>query len=440
MNEKMKNTLIKKLAKQEKKDVERMAETIGRFAEPGLEEFKSAGLMADYMTDNGFSVEFPWKQIPTGFIARWGSGKPSIGILAEYDALPDCGEKKGTWGHGCGHNLLGAGAAAGAVMAKKAFEQMKLNGTVVLWGCPAEELLAGKVYMAREGAFRENDMILGWHPDTKARVKPAGGAALDSVMFEFYGKTAHGASAHNGRSALDGVMLLDVAANYLREHVPENVRMHMCVPDGGKAPNVVPDFARAWYYVRGKDRTQVDEVRRRLIACAKGAAMATGTRVRTKRLTGLYSRLPNEKLAVLVHKNLKVFGKQSVTASDRKRARKTIAKPEFVTGVKEPDWSRGRASSDEDNVSWLAPTMVFTTSTRCMGVAGHHRETTIHSMFPYAYRGALKAAQVFAATAVDLASSARDCGAVTAEFRKKTRGFTYDPLVPKNQKPPGVNP
>ncbi len=435
-----KNALIRKLAQTEKKEVDRLAEAIGKYAEPGLEEFKSARLLADYMTDNGFTVVFPWKQIPTAFVARWGRGRPSIGIMAEYDALPDCGVKKGTWGHGCGHNLLGAGAAAGAVMAKKAFEQMKLNGTVVLWGCPAEELLDGKVYMAREGAFRENDMILGWHPDSKARVKPMGGAALDSVMFEFYGKTAHGASAHNGRSALDGVMLLDVAANYLREHVPENVRMHMCVPDGGNAPNVVPDFARAWYYVRGKDRAQVDEVRKRLIACAKGAAMATGTRVRTRRLTGLYSRLPNNKLSDMVDQNLKAFGKQKVTEEDRKLAARTVSKPEFVTHVQEPDMSRSRASSDEDNVSWLLPTMVFTVSTRCMGVTAHHRENTMHSMFPYAYRGALKAAQVFAATAVDLASSARDRRAVTVEFRKKTRGFTYDPLVPKNQRPPGVNP
>ena len=144
------------------------------------------------------------------------------------------------------------------------------------YGCPAEEILAGKIYMARDGAFRDCDAILGWHPGTSTAVGRCGGSALDSLLFEFHGKTAHGAYAHHGRSALDGVMLLDVAANYLREHVPDNVRIHMCILDGGDAPNVVPAYAKAWYYVRATDREQVEDVTERLKACARGAAMATG--------------------------------------------------------------------------------------------------------------------------------------------------------------------
>jgi len=441
MTRKTKKALVRKLVAGQAAAARRISDAIADLAEPGFQEFESSRLLAEYLSRRGFRVQWPWRHMPTAFKAVWGTGRPVVGMLAEYDALPDCGPEKGTWGHGCGHNLLGVGAAVAAVAAKGVLETRGLRGRIVLWGCPAEEILAGKVYMARDGAFRRHDAILAWHPGGETRATPRGGSSMDSVLFEFFGRTAHGASAHAGRSALDGVMLLDVAANYLREHVPENVRIHMCIREGGGAPNVVPAYAKAWYYVRGKDRRQVDEIRRRLVACARGAALASETKVKVTRLTGNYSRLENDVLAKATAANLKLFGAPRVTRRDEDNVRKLGKKPVFGRSVKAPDEKQGRGSSDEDNVSWLAPLGRFCLA--CVSkedVPGHHRDYAAQVKLPFAHRGMLRAAEVLAGIACDLASSADLCARARAEFKKRTRGFRYDPLVPRRQKPPTVNP
>ena len=418
-----------------------LSDAIADLAEPGFEEHESSKLLAGYLRQRGFEVDWPWRQMPTAFRATRGRGRPTVGLLAEYDALPNCGADEGQWGHGCGHNLLGTGSAAGAVAGAELLEAVGARGRIVVWGCPAEELLAGKVYMARDGAFADNDAILGWHPGSGTRVSRFGGSALDSVVFEFFGKTAHGASAHDGRSALDGVMLLDVGANYLREHVPENVRLHMCIREGGDAPNVVPAYAKAWYYVRGKDRAQVDEVRKRLIACARGAATATQTRVKVTRLTGGYSRLQNEPIAKAIERNLKLLGPPAVTASDKRRVRRLGKKGVFDEKIDNKADKQGRGSSDEDNVSWLTPFCGLAVA--CVskeGVRGHHRDYAAQVKLPFAHRGMLRAAEVLAATAFDLCTKPDLLAEAKKAFRKAARGFTYDPLIPKRQKPPTVRP
>jgi len=436
-----KKRLVRKLVAAEASEARRISDAIADLAEPGFAEFESATLLTDYLAERGFRCERPWRHMPTAFKATRGRGRPVIGVLAEYDALPDCGPKKGEWGHGCGHNLLGVAAAAGGVAAAEALAEKKLPGKIVVWGCPAEETLAGKVYMARDGAFRRQDAVLGWHPGPKSSISPLGGAAMDSMVFEFFGKTAHGAKADHGRSALDGVMLLDVAANYLREHVPENVRIHMCIRDGGAAPNVVPAYAKSWYYVRAKDREQVDDVRERLVAAARGAAMATGTRLKVKRLTGIYGRLENDVMADAVRENLTLFGAPRATKRDAALVKKLGKPPEFNRGVDLGRHKQGRASSDEDNVSWLAPLGRFSMAcSSARDVTGHHRDYAAQMKLPFAHRGMLRAAEVIAGAAVDLASQKRLVARAAAEFKKRTRGFRYDPLVPKKQKPPSVDP
>ncbi|HUT01106.1 MAG TPA: amidohydrolase [Phycisphaerae bacterium] len=441
MNAQAKKRLVRGLVAAEARRIERVADAIADLAEPGFGEVESSRLLAGYLQERGFAVEWPWRHMPTAFKAARGRGRPVVGLLAEYDALPNCGPREGTWGHGCGHNLLGAGSAAGAVAAAEALAQRKLPGKVVLWGCPAEEILAGKVYMARDGAFRRHDAILSWHPGSSTRVCPKGGSSMDSVLFEFFGKTAHGAYAAAGRSALDGVMLLDVAANYLREHVPENVRIHMCILDGGEAPNVVPAYAKAWYYVRGKDREQVDDVRKRLLACARGAATATETKLKVTRLAGCYSRLENAALAGLLDRNLRLFGPPRVTGRDRELVKALGKEPEFAAKVEAPSDSPGRGSSDEDNVSWLAPFGQFTVA--CVSkkdVTGHHRDYAAQMKLPHAHRGMLRAAETLAAAVVDLCTTPRLLAKARAEFRKATKSFRYDPLVPQHQKPPTHQP
>jgi aminobenzoyl-glutamate utilization protein B len=438
MNRRAKKALIQKLVRREAAAATELSDAIAGAAEPGFEEFQSSKLLADYLAARGFKVQWPWKHMPTAFKATRGKGKPVIGLLAEYDALPDCGPRSGQWGHGCGHNLLGTAAAVGGVAAAEALEATGTAGSVVVWGCPAEELCAGKVYMARDGAFCRDDAVLAWHPWSTNHVSRKGGAAMDSITFEFFGRTAHAASnAHLGRSAVDGMMLLDVAANYLREHLPENMKIHMCIQAGGDAPNVVPAYARSWYYVRGKDRPQVDEAVKRLVAAARGAAMATDTRVKVTRLAGLYDRLENDALSDLVLVNFQLFGPPRATEEDLRLARRAgIKKPAFDAAVSTTIDPQTRGSTDEDNVSWLAPLTAFHLACLSKGTTGHHREYAAQMALPFAHRGMLRAAEIFAASTLDLCADRAILRRVRAEFTKRRAGRRYDPLVPKGQKPP----
>ncbi|MBK36605.1 MAG: hypothetical protein CME26_13895 [Gemmatimonadetes bacterium] len=294
--------------------------------------------------------------------------------------------------------------------------------------------------MARDGAFRDLDVVLAWHPGTGTGVSNFGGSSLDSLVYEFRGRTAHGASAHNGRSALDGVMLMDVAANYLREHIPENCRIHCVIRDGGDAPNVVPAFAKVWYFVRGKDRAQVDELRERLTNCARGAALATDTDMKWHRITAVYPRLPNDTMCDLVAQNVELFGPSRASKADRIAVEKMGYKEGFSGTVTKGPGTQGRGSSDEDNVSWLAPMGRFTVACYAKGTPGHHRDMAAQALLPFADRAVFQAAKIFAGSAVDLATRPEALRKVRSEFQKKTRGFKYDPLIPKRQKLPADPP
>jgi aminobenzoyl-glutamate utilization protein B len=290
--------------------------------------------------------------------------------------------------------------------------------------------------MARDGAFCDLDAVLAWHPGSSSGVNNYGGSSVDSLVYEFFGKTAHGASAHMGRSALDGVMLMDVAANYLREHVPENVRIHCVIRDGGDAPNVVPGRAKVWYYVRGKDRAEVDEMRERLTNCARGAALATDTEMKWHRITAVYPRLPNDTMCEAVRRNLELFGPPRVTKADRARVKELGYEGKFDTTVEKGDGEQGRGSTDEDNVSWLAPLGRFQMVCYTQDTPGHHRDMAAQAVMPFAERSILQTAKVFAGSAIDLCQDKKLMQKARSEFGKRTRGFTYDPLIPKRQKVP----
>ena len=422
--------------RREAKAAAKLSDVIADYAELGFREFKSSRAIAQYLAERGFRVEFPWKHLPTAFQATAGAGKPTIGILAEYDALPNCGLREGTPGHGCGHNLFGAGSAVAAVAAARILEDDGISGRIVLWGCPAEEPIAGKPFMARDGAFRNQNVVLSWHPGGDNQVRRKGGSAVDSVLFEFFGRTAHGAYPVPGRSALDAVMIMDVAVNYLREHLPDNVRIHMCIPDGGDAPNVVPAYASAHYYVRGRNRAEVDRLRKRVIACAKAGAMATETKLKVTRLAGAYDRLPNEALSDVTQANFDLFGPPRPTPADRRRVKALGKTPKFAEKISPPRTVAGFASSDEANVSWMAPMSVFSSACHSKGISAHHRDLTAQMKLPFAHKGMLRGAEILAATAVDLCGDRKLLARVRAEFRKRTKGFKYDPLIPARPKRP----
>ena len=413
-----------------------VSDRIWEYAEEPFKEFQSAHLMRQVLERHGFAPSQEFANIPTAFALAAGKGKPRIGILAEYDALPDCGLDNGTWGHGCGHNLLGAGSMLAALAARQVMDAQGIRGTVVLYGCPAEETVAGKVYMARDGAFADLDVALSWHPSASNHIGAGGGSAVNSYAFEFFGKTAHGASAHAGRSALDGIELMDHAINILREHIPENIRIHSVITHGGGAPNVVPEYARSWLYVRAKDRKQVDEISKRVIKCARGAATATETRCKVTLLTGVYSRLVNNPLAEAFHAALKAVGPPPFDAKDERLVKKMKHKGELVTKIGDINRGQGRASSDWDSVSWLAPFAELRIATQPKGITGHHRDSTRFGNTPIAHKGMVHAGKVMALTALSLMTDRKTLGAIRREFRKGTKNFTYDPLVPKRQNPP----
>ena len=432
--------IITRLINKEKASATTLAKQIWELAEPGFCEYKSARLLAEYLDRAEFHVDFCFKNIPTAFKAISGRGKPIIGILGEYDALPDCNPDKfakNTYGHGCGHHLIGAGGALTAVVLSTMLKQSNKKGTIVFLGCPAEELLAGKVYMARDGAFDGLDVCLEWHPGVKTYVDIHGGSALDSIAFEFYGITAHGAFAHAGRSALDAAMLTDIAVNYLREHVPEQVRIHGVVTEGGNAPNVVPAYARLWYYVRAPDRKTVKEITKRVILCAKAGAIATETRVKVHYLTGVYERLPNVTLGKLLFKNLRLFGPLIPSPSEKKEIKRKGLDPEFDSRISMSE-KPSRASNDADNVSWITPLGYLSFGCVPKGTKGHHTSFVIQSNTTFAYRGMAHASAILTATAWDLMVKPHLLQKVRKEFLEKTKKFQYDPLVPSTQKPPVI--
>ena len=413
-----------------------VADRLWEYAEEPFKEFRSARLLREVLERHGFRLGTEFKKIPTAFVMAAGRGRPRIGLLAEYDALPDCGLDEGTWGHGCGHNLLGAGALLAALAAQAVMQERGLRGTVVLYGCPAEETLAGKVYMARDGAFADLDAALSWHPDAANRVAAGGGSAMNTYAFEFLGTTAHGASAHHGRSALDALELMDHAVNILREHVPENVRIHSIITAGGRAPNVVPEYARSWLYVRGRDREQVDEISKRILRCARGAALATETRAKATLLTGCHERLFNKALAEHLHGCLKQCGAPPFDPRDERLAKRLKPKAELSTEIGDIEWNRGRASSDWDTVSRLAPLGVLRVATKPKGVTGHHRDTTRFGNTRIVHKGMVHAGKVLALAALSLMADRKALGRVRREFRRRTKGLAFDPIVPRRQNPP----
>ena len=269
-------------------------------------EVKACAWMCEALEHYGFKVEKGPYGMPTAIRAEWGSGHPVIGLLAEYDALPGLSQTQNTYknaaveggpGQGCGHNLLGVCTLAAAIGMKADLEKSGLPGTVVFYGCPAEEVLTGKAFMAREGAFKELDLVFAWHGNNKNTISLGQGGGLNSATFHFKGKTAHASAAWSGRSALDAVELMNVGANYLREHMTPNSRVHYVYKEAGVAPNIVPDKASVWYYVRSQYRWQIDELYGRLVNIAKGAAMMTDTQVEIEFHGGCYNTMSNKTIA-----------------------------------------------------------------------------------------------------------------------------------------------
>ena len=307
----MMETIALKAVDQNAQVLTDLANKIWNHPEVAYDEVKACQWIAEVLRQQGFEVEVGYADLPTAIRATWGKGHPVVGFLGEYDALPGLSQKvstekepvaPGAPGQGCGHNLLGVACLGGALGMKAELEERGLEGTVVYYGCPAEEALTGKTFMARNGAFTDLDVAIAWHGGSMNGVNVGNSNGLNSAIFHFHGITAHaGGDPHNGRSALDAVELMNVGANYLREHVTSDVRIHYVIKEGGTAPNIVPDNASVWYYVRAAGREAIEDTYRRLVLVAEGAAHMTETKLEIEFLGGCYNSLGNQVLAEVCH-------------------------------------------------------------------------------------------------------------------------------------------
>lgn len=424
------------------------AKAIWDLAEVGFQETKSSALLQATLRKAGFTVDAGVAGMPTAFVARFRNGQGSvIAILGEFDALPGLAQVATpdrqpiagkAAGHGCGHNLFGAASVTAAIAIKDWMVANGVKGELRVYGTPAEEGGSGKVYMVRAGLFDDVSAVLHWHPGDANSVSLDPSLANISGKFRFHGLAAHAAaSPDKGRSALDGVEVMNVAVNYLREHVPSSTRIHYIVTNGGQAPNVVPDFAESYYYVRHTDPDVVKSVWERVRKAADGAAMATGTSVETEITGGVYSMLANRTLATVMMRNLETVGGESWTAEESAwaaRIQKTLPtqKPlesvrEVKPGVPGPDAS---ASTDVSDISWVTPTIGLNTATWVPGTPAHSWQAVAASGMGIGVKGGVVAAKTIALTGAELFLNPQTLAEARAELdRARGPNFRYQAML-----------
>lgn len=433
-----------------------VAREIWDFAELGFQETKSSALLQQELRDAGFRVDSGVAEMPTAFIASWGAGKPVVAFIGEFDALPGLSQdakperapvRPGGSGHGCGHHLLGTASVAAAVAVKNWVEASGGRGTVRYYGTPAEEGGSGKVYMVRAGLFKAVDLALAWHPADRNSV--AGGTTLANITakFRFRGVSAHAASAPDrGRSALDGVEAMNHMVNLMREHVPQETRLHYVITQGGGAPNVVPDFAEVYHYARHPDMRVLAGIWDRVIKASEGAALGTGTRVEHEIIGAVHNLLPNEYLAQRLHEHLKSVGGVRYDETDRPFAeaiRATLDSPRRALGSEqevEPAVSRevSSASTDLGDVSWTVPTGELSAATWVPGTPAHSWQAVAAGGTTIGRKGMLLAARTLAAVAWDLFRDPEILAAARAELRRRLEesAYRYQPMLERDQPPP----
>ena len=438
--------VLKSLDSQSEK-YEAIALQIWDWAEVGYKEVQSSELLQQTLSEAGFRIEKGVAGIPTAFVAEYGSGTPVIGILGEYDALPGLSQKavpqkesaEGIAGHACGHHLFGTASAAAAIAVKDWLKARGGQGTIRFYGCPAEEGGSGKVYMTRAGLFDDLDVALHWHPGDRNDASASAALANKSAKFRFHGVSAHAAGApEKGRSALDGVEAMNAMVNMMREHIPQQARIHYVITDGGKAPNVVPDFAEVYYYARHNSRDVVIDIFERIVKAAEGAALGTGTQMDYEMIGGTYELLPNVRLQQIVHKNLEAIGGvtyspqelQFATTISESLGQKNL-QTEVASGV-QPFKTEGRAygSTDVGDVSFRVPTAGIRIATWVPGTPAHSWQAVAAGGTGIGTKGMMVAAKTLASTAIDLFSNPKAISEAKAEFLERLGpDFNYVPLL-----------
>jgi aminobenzoyl-glutamate utilization protein B len=429
----------------------KVAHDIWSFAEPGYQETKSSAALREMLKASGFLIESKIGGIPTAFTATVGTGTPVIGILGEFDALPGLSQaavpyrepvKEGGYGHGCGHHLFGAASASAAIAIAEQIKAGTIRGTVRYYGCPAEEGGSGKVFMAQAGAFKDCDAVLHWHPGHENSAGDRSTLARMAVKFRFHGKAAHAAAApEQGRSALDAVALTNYAAELMREHTPDQSRIHHVITAGGRAPNVIPDFAEVYYYIRHPEGEVVRKLYERLVLCAKAGALATETRLEIRFEGGIREILPNNSLSQVTMQNLKKICDLEYDEAETEFALKlqaTLDSPRQLSSIREIDdksGTIGKGSTDVGDVSWQVPTTGFTTACWVPGTPAHSWQAVAAGGSSIGRKGLNLAARVLAASAWDLFTTPDLLRDGKLEHARRIGDQGYRSLMVKGQKP-----
>jgi aminobenzoyl-glutamate utilization protein B len=448
-----------------------ISDKVWEYAELGLMELRSAKLHADTLEKHGFTVEREAGDMPTGFVATWGTSKPTIGFMGEYDALPGISNKTVPYkepliengpGHGCGHNVHGTSGFMAAIATKHTMEQEGIQGTIKVYGSPAEENYDGKVYLVRAGHFDGVDATLSHHPSSLNVAGLSSSTAVNSVKYHYYGKTSHAAgSPEQGRSALDGIELMNIGVNFLREHVIPDARIHYVIEVGGGQPNVVPDYARSWYYIRAPQRDQVDHIYKRINKIAEGAALMTETELKIEFIAGIYNKIPSKVLSELVTANMREVGAPEWSKKELEFAKKigeTVPREEKVERLRKskvPDWEKyldvdlmtdildawndgevSSGSTDVSDVSWQCPTMEFSTTSMVLGTPGHSWHVVATSGMSIGHKSLIFAAKTMAGSAVDLFTKPELIEKAKKEQKERIKGQTYVCPIPDDVMPP----
>ena len=420
---------------------------IWEYAEVGYKEVKSAALHVQHLKDAGFTVETGIAGIPTAFVATYGTGSPAIGILAEYDALPGINQSASSErdpiigknaGHACGHHLFGTASVSAGIAIKDLMAAGKLKGTIKVFGTPAEEGGSGKVFLVRAGLFNNLDAVIHWHPDDANAITTTSALANKSAKFKFYGISAHAAAAPDqGRSALDAVEAMDNMVNMMREHIPQETRIHYVITNGGKAPNVIPDFAEVYYYVRHPKRKDVVEIFDRVVKAAEGAALGTGTKFSYDIIGGTHDLLINKTLAETMQTNLDKVGGVNYTEAEIAFAKKiqptmvapvdiaTAAQVKPLTYINEGN----SGSTDVGDVSYALPTVGLRAATWVPGTAAHSWQAVASGGTEIGTKGMLVASKTMALTAIDLMSNPVLLAKAMEEFIKSKGDYKYKALL-----------
>lgn len=435
------------------KELTDLSDQIWGFAEIAMKENKSAKVLADYAEANGFRVTRGVASIPTAFIAEYGSGKPIIGVLGEFDALPGLSQKAqptkdallaGAPGHGCGHNMFGAASLGAALTIKELIAAGKLKGTIRFYGTPAEEDLGGKVWMAKAGLFKDLDVCLDWHPDYENKANMQSSQAVIDYTVSFKGKSAHAAAdPWNGRSALDAAELFTTGINFLREHVKPSVRMHYVYKNGGNVPNVIPEEAAVWIWIRDSKRSGVAEVSERMMDIAKGAALMAGTSYEVKLNNGLYELLINETGAKTLQRNMELVGpvtytKEELAFGDQIMKEYGLEAKGISGGIKplettKPDPVGG--STDVGDVSYIVPQITLLATTAPYEAPWHSWVVVACGGMSIGHKGLLFTSKCLGTTMVDLFENEKLRQEIKEEFLKRKGKEEWKAMLPDGPPP-----